>query len=224
MPTSDKATGAAGATIWGYCGARLQGQAVGKCRGTFRSRYGATPMPGHRPDSPGVYVQHITATPTVRSPVRDKGRRKGIMGTPERTRTSGLLLRRQALYPLSYGRRQRAGIVPELVRCCGANHRHQQITADLSVTSGAQSGYHWRVSRAITCACRRFWRVGGLMSSQDVGTEAGRVRLNDEDVAYLMNLLRNASQPVATQQLIDALRRQSSQFHPLSSADKEGAS
>src|SRR5215213_10276090 len=30
-----------------------------------------------------------------------------IIGTPERTRTSGLLLRRQALYPLSYGRRFR---------------------------------------------------------------------------------------------------------------------
>lgn len=28
-----------------------------------------------------------------------------VGGTPERTRTSGLLLRRQALYPLSYGRR-----------------------------------------------------------------------------------------------------------------------
>lgn len=27
-----------------------------------------------------------------------------VFGTPERTRTSGLLLRRQALYPLSYGR------------------------------------------------------------------------------------------------------------------------
>jgi uncharacterized protein (DUF1778 family) len=62
------------------------------------------------------------------------------------------------------------------------------------------------------------------MSSQDFVAEAGRVRLNDEDVAYLMNLLRNASQPVTTQQLIDALRRQSSQFHPLPSADEGGAS
>lgn len=65
------------------------------------------------------------------------------------------------------------------------------------------------------------------MSSQDVVAEAGRVRLNDEDVAYLMNLLRNAAQPVTTQQLIDALRRQSSQFHALPNApasDEEGAS
>ncbi len=65
------------------------------------------------------------------------------------------------------------------------------------------------------------------MSSQDVVAEAGRVRLNDEDVAYLMNLLRNASQPVTTQQLIDALRRQSSQFHALPNtptSDEEGAS
>jgi uncharacterized protein (DUF1778 family) len=65
------------------------------------------------------------------------------------------------------------------------------------------------------------------MSSQDVVAEAGRVRLNDEDVAYLMNLLRNASQPITTQQLIDALRRQSSQFHALPNtpvSDEEGAS
>jgi hypothetical protein len=65
------------------------------------------------------------------------------------------------------------------------------------------------------------------MSSQEVVAEAGRVRLNDEDVAYLMNLLRNATQPVTTQQLIDALRRQSSQFHALPNtpaSDEEGAS
>lgn len=58
------------------------------------------------------------------------------------------------------------------------------------------------------------------MSSQDSLTETGRVRLNDEDVAYLMNLLRNAAQPVATQQLIDALRRQSSQFHSITGAPR----
>lgn len=33
--------------------------------------------------------------------------------------------------------------------------------------------------------------------------------LNDEDVAYLLTLLRNSVQPMTTQQLIDALRRQS---------------
>ncbi len=37
------------------------------------------------------------------------------------------------------------------------------------------------------------------------------LRLNDEDVAYLLTLLRNATQPVTTQQLIDALRRQTGQ-------------
>lgn len=51
------------------------------------------------------------------------------------------------------------------------------------------------------------------MSSLDETVEAGQVRLNDEDIAYLMNFLRNASQPVTTQQLIDVLRRQSGQFH-----------
>ena len=33
------------------------------------------------------------------------------------------------------------------------------------------------------------------------------IQLNDEDVAYLLTLLRNAAQPMTTQQLIDALRR-----------------
>ena len=46
------------------------------------------------------------------------------------------------------------------------------------------------------------------MTFQDAPSEAERVHLNDDDVAYLMNLLRNATQPVTTQQLIDALRRQ----------------
>ena len=47
------------------------------------------------------------------------------------------------------------------------------------------------------------------LSAQDGIGEEGQVHLNEEDVAYLMNLLRNATQPVTTQQLIDALRRQS---------------
>lgn len=51
------------------------------------------------------------------------------------------------------------------------------------------------------------------MSFQDTVIEAQHVRLNDEDVTYLMNVLRNATQPVTTQQLIDVLRKQSSQFH-----------
>ncbi|MBA3413608.1 MAG: hypothetical protein H0U10_00075 [Chloroflexia bacterium] len=40
------------------------------------------------------------------------------------------------------------------------------------------------------------------------------VKLNDEDVTYLLTLLRNASQPITTQQLIDALRRQSGPPEP----------
>ena len=58
------------------------------------------------------------------------------------------------------------------------------------------------------------------MSSTVGATESGRVHLNDEDVAYLMNFLRNASQPVTTQQLIDVLRRQSSPSSPSSGADE----
>ena len=49
------------------------------------------------------------------------------------------------------------------------------------------------------------------MSAHDSGAEAGALHLNDEDVAYLMNVLRNATQPVTTQQLIDILRRQPGQ-------------
>ena len=38
---------------------------------------------------------------------------------------------------------------------------------------------------------------------------ASQIQLNDEDVALLLTLLRNSTQPMTTQQLIDALRRQS---------------
>ncbi len=36
-----------------------------------------------------------------------------------------------------------------------------------------------------------------------------QIQLRDEDIAYLLTLLRNTSQPLTTQQLIDALRKQS---------------
>jgi hypothetical protein len=35
---------------------------------------------------------------------------------------------------------------------------------------------------------------------------ANEVELSDEDVTYLLTLLRNASQPMTTQQLVEALR------------------
>ncbi|MFN8593939.1 MAG: hypothetical protein U0031_20990 [Thermomicrobiales bacterium] len=49
------------------------------------------------------------------------------------------------------------------------------------------------------------------MSASDSSAAISRIQLNEDDVAYLLNLLRNAAQPVTTQQLIDALRRQSGQ-------------
>ena len=52
------------------------------------------------------------------------------------------------------------------------------------------------------------------MSAQEGVQEAATVRLNEDDVAYLMNLLRNATQPVTTQELIDGLRRQSASSRP----------
>jgi hypothetical protein len=38
-------------------------------------------------------------------------------------------------------------------------------------------------------------------------TPPNPMHLRDEDVAYLLTLLRNTPQPMTTQQLIDALRR-----------------
>jgi hypothetical protein len=61
------------------------------------------------------------------------------------------------------------------------------------------------------------------MSFPDTSGEEGHVHLNDEDIAYLMNVLRNATQPVTTQQLIDVLRRQSSQFHEAAGTTDESS-
>ena len=54
------------------------------------------------------------------------------------------------------------------------------------------------------------------MSYRDRVPELGQVRLDEEDVAYVMNLLRNATQPVSTQQLIDVLRKHPGQFQTTS--------
>ncbi len=59
------------------------------------------------------------------------------------------------------------------------------------------------------------------MSSRDRLPEPGQVRLNEEDVAYVMNLLRNAAQPVNTQQLIDVLRKHPGQFQTTSESGLE---
>ena len=61
------------------------------------------------------------------------------------------------------------------------------------------------------------------MAAQEGVREAGTVRLSEDDVAYLMNLLRNASQPVTTQQLIDALRRQSAPAQSDRASEEESA-
>lgn len=37
---------------------------------------------------------------------------------------------------------------------------------------------------------------------------ATKIELTDEDVAFLLTLLRNAPRPMTTQELIDALRNQ----------------
>jgi hypothetical protein len=62
---------------------------------------------------------------------------------------------------------------------------------------------------------------GGFMSSRDRVPEQGHIRLNEEDVAYVMNLLRNDTQPVNTQELIDVLRRHPGQFQPTSGSGSD---
>ena len=59
------------------------------------------------------------------------------------------------------------------------------------------------LSHADKCCRQISQRMERLMVSQ--------IQLNDEDVTYLLTLLRNAAEPITTQQLIDALRRQSGQ-------------
>jgi predicted transcriptional regulator len=55
------------------------------------------------------------------------------------------------------------------------------------------------------------------MSVQTDSVETSDYQLTEDDVAYLMNLLRNATQPMTTQELIDALRRQTGQTRGTSS-------
>jgi hypothetical protein len=61
------------------------------------------------------------------------------------------------------------------------------------------------------------------MSSRDRVPEQSRIQLNEEDVAYVMNLLRNATQPVNTQQLIDVLRKHPGQFQAAVGASSDSA-
>ena len=49
------------------------------------------------------------------------------------------------------------------------------------------------------------------MSARGDGADGSHIALNEEEIAYLMNLLRNANYPLSTQDLIDALRRQAGQ-------------
>jgi hypothetical protein len=40
--------------------------------------------------------------------------------------------------------------------------------------------------------------------------QTGSLQLNDEDVAFLLTLLRNATSPLSTEQLVNALKQRSS--------------
>ena len=42
-----------------------------------------------------------------------------------------------------------------------------------------------------------------------MATQTGALQLTDEDVAYLLTLLRNATSPITTEQLVEALRQRS---------------
>jgi hypothetical protein len=58
------------------------------------------------------------------------------------------------------------------------------------------------------------------MSARVGGVDSSSIELTDEDIAYLMNLLRNAVHPLSTQALIDALRRQTGQHRGASGPSK----
>ena len=49
------------------------------------------------------------------------------------------------------------------------------------------------------------------MSTRGDSADSSHFALNEEEIASLMNLLRNANSPLSTQDLIDALRRQAAQ-------------
>jgi hypothetical protein len=50
------------------------------------------------------------------------------------------------------------------------------------------------------------------MFARGDSVDASHIALNADEIAYLMNLLRNASYPMTTQDLIDALRKQAGQL------------
>ena len=84
----------------------------------------------------------------------------------------------------------------------GRGVRNRRIASPVRAESGMNGANPSRLPRLRNpprrvCALSR----GESMSAQ--------IQLRDEDIAYLMTLLRNTSQPLTTQQLIDALRRQS---------------
>src|SRR5215203_5001706 len=97
-------------------------------------------------------------------------------GTPERTRTSGLLLRRQALYPLSYGRILPGGrLYPKReVRCCSrarslpigpeSSNMHSPPTTILRLTWHRTASPFSAHRRNDDISGRHFW--GGSGSSQ----------------------------------------------------------
>jgi hypothetical protein len=55
--------------------------------------------------------------------------------------------------------------------------------------------------------CRRAAPLLWKVEASTAMTAPTSMQLRDEDVAYLLTLLRNTPQPLTTQQLIDALRR-----------------
>ncbi|HVL24123.1 MAG TPA: hypothetical protein VM450_08560 [Thermomicrobiales bacterium] len=43
-----------------------------------------------------------------------------------------------------------------------------------------------------------------------MATQTGILQLQDDDIAFLLTLLRNATSPLSTEQLVDALKQRSS--------------
>ena len=125
------------------------------------------------------------------------------------------MLRRQALYPLSYGRLRS---LREVYPTCVSKGKVPNSVLANGVESGWQgrgrAATIGRLSSALRCGAYVFDGAEVHTLVQDGAREGATIHLSEDDVAYLMNLLRNSTQPVTTQQLIDALRRQSTPAQP----------
>ncbi len=96
-------------------------------------------------------------------------RTSGTSGTPDRTRTCGLLLRRQALYPLSYGRIVRYSL--NCTPCDSASTREAAKTGGWAPNDATIGGLFWSAS-ARGPMLRHTWRNDDVWGRHRDGTHS----------------------------------------------------